>query len=311
MKVPFSIRHKKIIEQDKLKVQFNIGQRNKILFLLNDYEEIFDEVTETNWRYSESSFIKVYQDLLRAYGYTVLKSFVDGQFIEVKQLDKYVLGTKPENLLDTIEFCYEYIVLSEKRQNFVKELNQLLKIDEKPIRFIEGEFFRLDSEFIESEILYKTEKLLKNECFDKAHEDFIDARKRLSTGDFSGSIFSANNALESYLKKLLNKKNDNQGALKKALIKSGLIPDYFNGFLDYFDGLLQSVFTIANKSTRHGQLDVPDEKNKVDEPIASFCLNLVGTFIVFVTERYIETKHKENINEVSRSDISSDDELPF
>ncbi len=312
MKIPFSIRHEKLIEQDKLKVTFNTSQRNKLIYLLQDYNETFNEVTETNWRYSETSFEKVYSDLLKAYGYDTLKSFVNNEFIEVKELDKFILGTKPEYILDSIEFFHEYIVGEENKQNFIKNLNQLLEISNKPVRFVEGEFFRVDSEFIESEILFKTEKLLKNEKFDKAHEDFLDARKRLSIGDYNGSIISANNALESYLKKLLDKKNENQGALKKTLIKSNLIPDYFNGFLEYFEGLLQSIFTIANKSSRHGQIEKPNDKNKVDEPIASFCLNLIGTLIVFITDRYLETKPKieTSINEI-KSPIENEDDLPF
>lgn len=311
MKIPFSIRHEKIIEENKLKVFFNNNQRTKILYLLQDYNEIFDEVTETNWRYSESSFEKVYGDLIKSYGYKVLKSYVNGDFVEVKQLDEFISGTKPEYILDSIEFLYDYVIGNEKKQSFTKDLNQLLKVIDKPIRFIEGDFFRLDSEFVESEILFKTEKLLREASFDKAHEDFIDARKRLSTGDYSGSIISANNSIESYLKKLLDKKNENQGSLKKTLLKSNLIPDYFNGFLDYFEGLLQSVFTIANKSSRHGQIDLPNDKNKVDEPIASFCLNLVGTLIVFITERHLEANPKEKTTENITDNMLGNDDLPF
>lgn len=300
MKVPFSIRHQKVIEQDKLQLLFNSQHRTKINYLLQDYNEIFREVSETNWHSSESSFEKVYRDLVRAYGYSVLKIHINDDFVEVKDLQDFILGTKPEFILDSVEFFYDYIIEEDKKRKFITNLNQLLKIDGKLIRFVEGEFFRLDSEFIESEILFNTEKLLKNESFNKAYEDFIDARKRLSTGDYTGCIISANNSLESYLKKLLNKKNDNQGSLKKALIKSKLVPDYFNGFLDYFEGLMQSIFTIANKSSRHGQIEKPNDKNKVDEPIASFCLNLVGTLIVFITERHIESKNNKikNINVV-------------
>lgn len=219
-----------------------------------------------------------------------------------------MIGTKPEYVIDSIEFFFYYITENEKKQSFIQNLNQILKVEETPIRFIDGEFFRLDSEFAESDILFKTNKLLKTESFDKALYDFLDARRRLSKGDYAGCIISANNSLESYLKKLLDKKNDNQGSLKKKLLKSQLIPNYFNGFLDYFDGLLQSSFTIANKSSRHGQKELPDELNKVDEPIASFCLNLVGTLIIFITDRYIESKPKLD-KPKKLSDNESD--LPF
>ena len=72
MKVPFSIRHKKLIEQDKLRLSFNVVQRRKILYLLEEFNEIFYEQDETNWRSEETSFQKVYFELKKAYGYPSL-----------------------------------------------------------------------------------------------------------------------------------------------------------------------------------------------------------------------------------------------
>jgi len=313
MKAPFSIRHKKLIEQNKLKLNLTNTQKTKFMYLLQDYNDSWYETSETGWNYSFSIFEKLYSDLLRTYGFKTLKAYVNEQFIDVNNINDFVLGTKSEFILDTIELFFDRIIETEKRKNFASELNQILKAEQLSIRFMEEEFVRLDSEFAESEILFKVNWLLKEESFEKAHYDFIEARQRLSNGDYSGCIICANNALESFLKKLLNNKNDNQGTLKKLLIKSKLIPDYFNGFLDYFDGLLQASFTIANKSARHGQKDIPDEINKVDESIASFCLNLVGTLIIFISERYISVKPKQEtiIEEIQKKESNNEDDLPF
>ncbi len=310
MNIPFSIRHKDLIEQKRFNVSFNINQRTKLLSLLNDYNETFSETTETNWHYYETAFEKVYKDLLRAYGYKKLKAFVGGEFVEVDNLEPFFESTKPELLLDTVEFLFSYIFEEESKQTFIKKLNNLLKIEESPVRFLEGEFFRLDSDFIESEILSKAEKLLKGNHFEKAHSDFLDAKSRLSKGDFFGCIVSANNSLESFLKKLLGENQGSQNSLKKKLMKTGIIPDYFQGFLDNFSGLMQSSFSIANKSSRHGQPELPSEKNIVDEPVASFCLNLVGTLIVFIAQKHINLQPpKENKENKSEKDDSND--LPF
>lgn len=313
MKVPFSIRHRNLIEQNKLKLNLTETQKTKFLYLLQDYNTSSYEITETGWNQLISIFEKVYTDLLKTYGIKKLKAYVSEQFLDVDNINDFVLGTKPECILDTFELFYVRIIETEKRQNFCLELNQLLKTEQLSIRFMESEFVRLDSEFAESEILFKVNWLLKEKSFDKAHYDFIEARQRLSNGDYSGCIISANNALESFLKKLLDNKNDNQGTLKKLLIKSKLIPEYFNGFLDYFDGLLQASFTIANKSARHGQKEIPNEINKVDEAIANFCLNLVGTLTIFISERYIAVKPKleKRIEEIPKKDSISGDDLPF
>ena len=76
---------------------------------------------------------------------------------------------------------------------------------------------------------------------------------------------------------------------------------------------MQASFTIANKSSRHGHKELPSELNKVDEPIASFCLNLVGTLIIFITDRFIESKPKalKEKTEKDTSDTMEEDSVPF
>lgn len=313
MIIPFSERHKKLVANEKFKVDFNPTQRRKIIYQLEEYNETFHETTETNWNYTETSLEKVHKDLLRAYGLEHLTT--DSEEPTHKKIREFLMNGKGISVLDAIELFFQHIIEDKRKIHFTSELNKLFKVEAIPVRFMEGEFFRLDSEFLESEVLFQTTKLLSTNNFETAHADFLDARQRLSAGDYSGAIISANNSLESYLKKLFNLKNENQGKLKKALIKSGLIPDYFNGFLDHFDGFVQSAFTIANKSARHGKMDKLKEKNQVDEPIAAFCLNLIGTIILFIMDRHIKsqpTKLESKSEEVSSIKIeTNNDELPF
>lgn len=175
-----------------------------------------------------------------------------------------------------------------QKVNFHKECNFIFKSENSSFRVLDGYIIKLDSTFLESEILNKAYELLKNNYFEKACKDFLNARNNLTAGDYSGTIVEANNAIESTLKNVLNKEKGEQGNLKKWLMKSGIIPDYFQGFCDHFEGLLQSVFTIANKSSRHGKKKTPNKRNEVDHKVASFCLNLTGSLIVFIMERHQE-----------------------
>ena len=52
MNTTFSIRHKKLIEQNKLKLYLNVNQKTKILYLLNDNNDSLYETTYTNWNYT-------------------------------------------------------------------------------------------------------------------------------------------------------------------------------------------------------------------------------------------------------------------
>jgi hypothetical protein len=92
-------------------------------------------------------------------------------------------------------------------------------------------------------------------------------------------------------------------------MRENIIPDYFQGFCDYFEGLLQSAFTIANQAARHGKRNIPELKNSPNQAIASFMLNLTGTLLLFIMERFEEThpKKSEHIDD----DIWEDDDIPF
>lgn len=252
------------------------------------------------WNQEDSIFYDdLKRKLLENYGEASLKAYVEDVFQEVTDIEQFILGTKPEFVLDAIEL---YSILFDnpgQKVNFYKECNLIFKSENSSFRVLDGYIIKLDSAFLESEILNKAYELLKNNYFEKACKDFLNARNNLTAEDYSGTIIEANNAIESTLKKVLNKEKGEQGNFKKWLIKSGIIPDYFQGFCDHFEGLLQSAFTIANKSSRHGKKEIPSKRNKVTYAVASFFLHLAGSLIVFIMERY-----QENI-------LENENEIPF
>jgi len=281
MIIPFSQRHIKLIESKKFVLSLSERQKRKLIYVIEANNEYFDEVTETNFNYTETTLEKSVLNFKRAHGIDKLGNKSHGNASNQEILD-YAFSAKEIEILDIIEIFYSNSSSAEIKSAIETELNQILKTENLHIRFLDGEFFRIDSDFAESEILFRTNNLLKLNNFEAAHINFIEAKERLSSGDFSGSIVKANNALESYLKKLLDEKYENQGKLKKSLIKSGIIPDYFQGFIDSFEGIVQSAFTMANKSARHGGKEIVSEINRIDEPLAAFYLNLVGSIIIFI-----------------------------
>jgi hypothetical protein len=246
------------------------------------------------WNNEYSTFYDdLKQKLLESHGETCLKAYLEGVFQEVENTEQFILGSKPEYALDAIELYSNLIEKPNQKVNFHKECNLIFKSENSPIRVLDGYIVKLDSAFLESDILNKAYELLKDNQFEKACLDFLNARNNLTAGDYSGTIFEANNAIESTLKKVLNKEKGDQGNLKKWLMKSGIIPDYFQGFCDHYEGLLQSTFTIANESSRHGKKEIPDKRNEIDHPVASFFLHLTGSLIVFIMERYQESLSDE------------------
>jgi len=76
-------------------------------------------------------------------------------------------------------------------------------------------------------------------------------------------------------------------------MSSNIIPDYFQGFADGFQTILQSAFAIANNAARHGKIEIPENRNIVTREVAQFMLGLTGSLIIFIIERYIEFYQRE------------------
>jgi len=289
----FSQRHKEAIENKSLFLSISKKIRQKLVYCMQKYNCCY------GWNQEDSIFYDdLKQKLLENYGEVSLKAYVEDVFQEATNIEQFILGTKPEFVLDTIE-AYSILIDNQgQKVNFHKECNLIFKLENSSFRVLDGYIIKLDSAFLESEILNKAYEPLKNNYFEKACKDFLSARNNLTAEDYSGTIIEANNAIESTLKKVLNKEKSEQGNLKKWLIKSGIIPDYFQGFCDHFEGLLQSAFTIANESSRHGKKEIPSKKNEVTYAVASFFLHLTGSLIVFIMERYQENI-PENENEIA------------
>ncbi len=284
--IVFSQRHKYSI--DSVTTTINRKTRQKIIYCMDDFNY-------STGRYNSIFYNDLKQELLKTYGDTTLKAFVGDSFQEVDSIEQFIIGTKPEYVLDAIELYGYSFVKQESEDAYYNKINEIFKVDGSCFRILDKIIIKLDSDFLESEIINKAYDLLKNNSFEKACSDFISAKNNFTSCDYSGTISEANNALESTIKKIVNSDNEKQKNLKDLLMKSGLIPDYFQGFCDYFEGLLQSSFTIANKSSRHGKKDIPDKKNDTDRALASFLLNLSGSLIVFIMERYEDRQEEDEI----------------
>ncbi len=282
----FSKRHKKLIDQNILNIVLSKHLRRRVYRTLSEFVGYIVETARNGLTYNTNTFEVVKNEYLKLTGEEYLMAYVEDDYKKVDDMEMFILETKPYHVLDIIEIFSKQIT-PDQITDFILEINEIFRTEETPLRFIEDEFVLLDSDFLESEINSKAIQLLNKGGFEKAYLDFRNARRKLSSNDFDGCIVDANNAIESLLKKILDKDINRQKDLKKELIKTGFIPDYFEGFIEHFDKLLQDAFSIANKTSRHGKKDIQKGKNRVDKHIATFVLNLVGTLIVFISEKHI------------------------
>lgn len=288
MFVVFSQRHKQALEDKKLVISIAGKLRQKIIFCMQNHDERY------GWNGEDSIF---YDDLRRKlmeiYGITELRAYTSQGLKKADSIEEFIKGAWPPYVFDAIEVFNHLAKKDETKTAFEEEINGIFNAEESPYRLLGNEVVVLDSVFLESSVLNRAFKLLKINLFEKACKDFLNARTNFTSGDYSGTIFECNNAMESALIKITGLKKAEQFKLKNMLMKSGVVPDYFQGFLEHFEGLLQSSFTIANQSARHGKKDLPSGTNRVDRALASFVLHLTGSLLVFLIERFKEREQEK------------------
>jgi hypothetical protein len=201
------------------------------------------------------------------------KKAVKGGFAEVVTLGY------PENAMDLIEACLVQFP-EETRQRLEGELNDVLTSHSSPWRVVHGQFVLIDSKYLEEEVLRPAADLLHVAGFDGPLKEFSEARSALVDGNNRDAIVAANNALESTIKALLGVKREKPGRLIARLVKSGLIPSHYDGFLDSLDKILYTVLVERSEPGRaHGSGKQPED---VPRPYAELAIHLVGVLIVFL-----------------------------
>lgn len=295
----FSQRHADSLSNKKIQVSLATKLRHRIIHCMRNHDHWY------GWNQEDSTLgDDLKQKLLEHYG-QALRGYVNDELQEVNDIETFIKTAWPALVFDAIELYNALLAEKVQKNDFPRNINQVFKTENSPYRLLEGHIVILDSAFLESAVLNRAGELLKNNAFEQASRDFLNARNNFTSTDYNGTVFECNNAVESALKKLLDNKNASQNDLKKGLMKAGLIPDYFQGFCENFEGLLQSLFSITNNSVRHGKRDVPDARAEVDKAVASFVLHLTGTLLVFIMERYEESREPELEENVV------DDDLPF
>lgn len=135
-----------------------------------------------------------------------------------------------------------------------------------------------------------------NSEFKGALNEFETALDKFRDEDYSGAIIEANKSFEGTMKSIMDKKKisytkeDKIRDLLSRLFDNNIIID--TSLKDAFDKLINilesGLPTIRNQgSVAHTQgLDI----KKVEKSYAEFALNLAGSYIVFLINRYEESK---------------------
>lgn len=303
----FSKRCKQALYDKKIRVSIPLPVRARIWKALRDYDETWLESTESGWNYETSTLQQLPEQIEAELGITELLAFPEeGGDPTPSNMEGFVLrGNYPPYLFDAIELSYEN--LDKNKNQFQARFNDIMEESGLPWRMANGKVFPVDSSYIDEEIMRRAYELLDEMQFHGALEEFERARVDLSNGYSEGAIQNANLAVESTIKEILGVEKAKPGELFRRLIASGLIPEYYKGFLKAFEeNILRCVAIIRNEELGVGHGKGPS-RNVLPLALAELAVNLSGVLINFLIKQ-----HLRNINTGVKveGEISVED-LPF
>ncbi len=245
------------------------------------------------WDYIESTLLREYGEFKLARGGDPFSRCMN-----------FLLDAGIERALDIIEFSFciiEELIPNSNDYNLkntinlnaekaIEELNHRFKESGAGYEYINGEIIQINSKFIHSEITVPAIKLLYNEGFEGASEEFMTAHKHFRNKEYKEAINNALKSIESVIKTICNKKNwaYNKNAPVKQLIKIIFDNNFISRSLETkFSGIRTTLEaglpTVRNKNSGHGQ---GEEKVAVSKELAHYALNLAATNIVFLVETF-------------------------
>lgn len=176
-------------------------------------------------------------------------------------------------------------------EDAIDEINDRLQRNGVKYHVSNGKLIKHSSLFLHKEVVEPALRLLHDEEFDGASEEFERAHRHFRNGDIRDAISSAANAFESTMKTICERRGweyDADRATAKVLvdivIQNGLVPPYMNNELTGLRTILESaVPTVRNRQGGHGQGATVAQ---TPERLASFVLHVTAANIVFLVESY-------------------------
>jgi len=146
----------------------------------------------------------------------------DAQYHE--ELRLLVLHGEAQYVFDTIEVASEFLDAAEK-DGLRQKINQIFELHDCPWRISDGEFFKLDGDFVGARLAANAHDSLALNGFSGAADEYAKARRYLGSGDVREAIFFAGHSFESVMKVLSGLNHANGDRLIKELGTQGLFDD--------------------------------------------------------------------------------------
>ncbi|HRJ60071.1 MAG TPA: HEPN domain-containing protein, partial [Azospirillaceae bacterium] len=221
----------------------------------------------------------------------------------MRELEKHLLLCEFSDFLDAVD--YSFFLLSDfdkeplhvlktdfgilrQPQDAIDELNYRFREHGVGYQFVGHELVRVDNQVLHAEAVAPALTLLTQPGYEGAENEFQAAYKHYRAGEHRAAVVAANNAFESTLKAICEKrgwtydKGATAGRLLKIVRDNGLYPDYLDKSFEQLLAVLGSGLpTVRNQEGGHGQ---GAEVRETPAHVVALALHLAAAKILYLVE---------------------------
>lgn len=286
MRTYFSKRQERALRERRLDCTLPKKLRISVLRLLEQHSDW------GGWNDADNmTFEKTTSTLLTFYGQETLKAYDEKSELVPTDLKGLILNGWPGHVLDSVEAWFDNASATRARL-LESELNSILRIHDSRWRFVDGSAFLIDSGYLRDEIIAPVLASLRSNNVAGALAEFNEAVQSMTRGESKDAVTNAHKSVESVMKAVLGRADGRFGQLIQEILKSQIVPEYYEEFLTHFEKILLAAGKERNLPGRgHGQgqktIDVPPA-------LAEFAVHLAAVVNLFILMRWTEIKPEDS-----------------
>ena len=279
----FSQRYYRAIEQGQLTVDLPPLVRKKLWTWLDHFDE---PNPNDSWTETSNVISEVKVELKREHGWDDIEDILPNKPIDGEgKLSRLISDGPGHFVLDAIEQTYTKFG-NGKKTAFQNQINKVLELHECQWRLCDGEFFKLDRDFIGARIAATAHDVLVANSFTGAADEYSKSQRELCRGEVKDSILHAGKSFESVLKVITGLGNVNADKLITGLLRQGFFDDLPSEIRPGFTNqVMKALPFLRNSLGGHGQGAVVVE---VPEAYGNLAFQLAGAFHNFLVAKHIE-----------------------
>lgn len=306
----FSQRYFRPLEQKTLVVEIPEPARRKLWSWLIAKNTSFSVQRDPNdrWISNTSVLEEAESELLIEHGWNRLPGVPAVQDDRAYEgLHFFLLHGDAHFVFDTMEMASRFME-PDLREAFRQKANQIFDLHSCPWRISDGEFFKLDGDFIGVRLASTAHDALAANRFVGAADEYAKARQYLGAGEIREAIYYAGHSFESVMKVLTGKPHANADKLLQELSAAGYFDDLPEDVRAGFkDQVLKALPFLRNKLGGHGQgaavISVPHS-------YGDLAVQLGAVFHNFLIAKHLERMPPPPVKP-TKTNPSLDDEIPF